>query len=214
VSMDRFIVKGEEAKASTQRHFDREHDQHRRKRADNNEQGEEKKETAAVVIARLAEGKVTELWEDVQKLQQPAHHISATCSQLSRFDGRYSLNNKGYVQVKTSTEKNLRDTNEKVQLHHLAIWHHPNPQYRATVQQKLREGKHKLEVSHLCNFKKCCNPAHMCLEPSAINKSRNFCVALVYTPTNQRFGTCEHEPRCVVTTASRTLHLAVDRELK
>jgi hypothetical protein len=183
--------------------------QPKRKQADDNEH---KEAGVAVVIARLPENKIAELWEHVKLNMCPAVRISATCYELAHLGGRYSLNNKGYVQIKTSTLQLARETNEKIQLHHLAIWHHPETEYRAVARQQLQDGKEKLEVSHLCNFKQCCNPEHMRLESSNRNKSRNYCVAFVQAPTNQWFRACEHQPPCVVTTTSHILALA-GREL-
>lgn len=174
------------------------------------------------VIARLSDSKIAELWAHLQTNLKDAPDISSTCKRLACYspDGfklsagiaasctRYSLNQKGYVQIKTSTATEKSNTNEKLQLHHLAIWHHPDENYRNHVREVLRNGKHKIEISHLCNFKQCCNPAHMYLESSASNKSRNYCIAFVHTLTGGWFPTCQHQPRCVYTTQSRIIELA------
>lgn len=175
------------------------------------------------VVTRLPASKIAELWEQVQQQKIAAPESSTTCMRLACFDGdgnklrmapvvaapfnRYTYNGKDYVQIKTKTStSDDRDSNERVQLQQLAIWHHPDITYREQVRHKLRpdarEGK-KLEVSHLCHYKLCCVPEHMSLEESAYNKSRNYCIVWVQAPDGQWYCICQHEPRCVTSKKSK-----------
>mgnify|MGYP002780471073 CR=1 FL=1 len=188
----------------------------------------ESKDSNDTVIARLPESKLSELWQHVLDHRITATNVSSSCWQLPCFPlgggvkrkdvaavdteeyNRYSLNQKMYVQIKTSTVKQPRPPNEKLQLHHLAIWFHPNEEYQTHARKMLKDGKGKLEVSHLCNFKFCCNPEHFRLESSDINKSRTSCVVYVRATNNRWYHTCTHQPLCIYTHQSKILELAGD----
>jgi hypothetical protein len=55
---------------------------------------------------------------------------------------------------------------------------------------------YKYELSHRCNNKQCANPHHYFPEPSAVNKSRNFCEVLVKV-NGKKLWCCRHKPRCI-----------------
>lgn len=123
--MERYypVVKPAKAKAELLQN-----DELKRKRADNEQGGGERKDGDSSGDCETSGGQGEgALGRHSIAPTTCTPHLGNLFETLSRLDGRYSLNIKGYVQVKTSTKKSLRDTNEKVQLHHLAIWHHPDP---------------------------------------------------------------------------------------
>jgi len=178
------------------------------------------------VIARLSDTTRASLHENVILNTTPALEISSSCKRLSCFnsDGtvtaskkennctRYSLNKKGYVQIKT-TYGSKEKTNEKVQLQALLIWFHPEKDYQQFVREYLMNpllSNDKLEISHLCGFKLCANAAHMCLEKSSINKSRIYCPVWT-TIAGSWYFTCQHQPPCIYTTCSNVTRLTGEK---
>jgi hypothetical protein len=120
------------------------------------------------------------------------HAASLQCRQIDISQStRLSLNLKGYVQIKTCSPGS---PNEKVQLHQLLIWEHPNLDHRAFVRHNIANTR--LEASHLCHNKKCTNPWHLWLEPSEVNKSRRYCEVSIVV-SKRRLMVCRHEPHCI-----------------
>jgi hypothetical protein len=125
-------------------------------------------------------------------------------SNVRRADGStispFSLNNKGYVQIKVHYgSKITAEQNMKVQLQQLVAWNDSvNEARRSRLRSEL--GTSGLEISHLCHNKNCANPDHLYLEDSLVNKSRNWCaVYVVYD--GKWLPVCKHEPKCVLTPA-------------
>jgi hypothetical protein len=158
-----------------------------------------------------------------KRRQFQAPEVSSTCGRLRCFDAsgtsissvakkqvdctRYSTNQKGYVQIKTSYGS-AENTNEKVQLQQLLLWFHPDEQHRAFARNSLMAAPpgEKLEAAHLCNFKLCTNPVHIWLEPGSTNKSRNYCP--VWTTIDDKwYFTCDHQPQCIYTSRSKVVRL-------
>ena len=104
---------------------------------------------------------------------------------------RLSCNSKGYVQVKTCSPLK---PNEKVQLHQLLIWCHPDIDHQGFVRSNISNTK--LEVSHLCHSKTCANPRHLWLEASGINKSRRYCEVWILVSSKKHL-ICRHRPQCI-----------------
>lgn len=106
---------------------------------------------------------------------------------------RLSLNQKGYVQIKTN---NPEKPNEKVQLHQLILWNHPDHQTRTLCRTLIVTSGN--EVSHLCHNPLCATAEHLWAEESEINKSRRWCeINVVHSRT--LLAVCRHSPKCIFT---------------
>lgn len=114
----------------------------------------------------------------------------------------FSENNKGYVQIKVFYGSSLKaEQNCKVQLQQIVAWTDPDETRRARLNELL--GEAGLEISHLCHNKRCSNPAHLYLEHSIVNKSRNWCPVFV-VHGDAWLPACRHEPRCILTPECKT----------
>ena len=110
------------------------------------------------------------------------------CQPLTMTNSVFSKNEKGYIQIRV-------EGNVKVQLHQLIAWMHPDMSTRTQFRQDILYTE--LEISHLCNNKRCANPDHLWAESSAVNKSRNYCEPVVYI-NSVPVPHCRHHPPCIV----------------
>jgi Zinc-binding loop region of homing endonuclease len=111
------------------------------------------------------------------------------CLLVSPINGRFSLNSKGYVQIKVAKlDNSLTTSNSKVQLHQIMAWNSSD----TTLQSCIRSTK--LEISHLCQFKNCANDKHLVAETSFQNKQRWTCPCIVYIARVEKLN-CVHGPR-------------------
>jgi len=114
----------------------------------------------------------------------------------------FSENNKGYVQIKVFYGSSLKaEQNCKAQLQQIVAWTDPDETRRTRLHELL--GEPGLELSHLCHNKRCSNPAHLYLEHSIVNKSRNWCPVFV-VHGDAWLPACRHEPRCILTPECKT----------
>lgn len=104
-----------------------------------------------------------------------------------------SLNQKGYVQIKTNSHGK---PNEKVQLHQLVLWNHSNPQTRELSRKLILTRGY--EVSHLCHNPLCTEAEHLWTEKSEVNKSRRYC-EVNFSFNGILFSVCRHTPKCIFT---------------
>lgn len=80
---------------------------------------------------------------------------------------------------------------------HVFVWEYQN-------KAKRPEGQ---DVSHLCQNRRCCNPAHLHLEQRAANKSRDHCIGIA-SPDPQgtvHYRLCSHQPACCTDALLRPL---------
>lgn len=92
----------------------------------------------------------------------------------------------GYPQV------HMKKGKPKALLHHVAL--------RAAG--RLADWTEGHDVSHLCGERMCCNPDHLCVEPSETNQQRKGCAGpnvRVVSPGGEVFSIslCSHFPRCM-----------------
>lgn len=121
------------------------------------------------------------------------------CALLKEMGGRFSVNEKGYVQIKVKTPYLKADNtnpNTKVQLHQLLAWNHPDETTRECFRAAIEA--QELEISHLCNNKLCTNSDHLFPEKSFNNKKRWGCPVVIFINGLQHLC-CKCEPRCVPT---------------
>ena len=72
---------------------------------------------------------------------------------------------------------------------HLFVWEYHNGAKQSD-----------LDISHLCQNKRCCRPSHLQAESRAVNKSRDHCIGFVALDCKSQERThyrlCKHEPIC------------------
>lgn len=164
------------------------------------------------IVASLSQSKQDELMRLVQQNMDSPLSMPNSCLLLQKIEGRFSQNRKGYIQISVRTPFSPYDstpTNQKIQLHQLIAWNHPNLEKRLDFQRAIVSNC-KLEVSHLCHTKSCCNPYHLAMESSSVNKSRNGCPIILYV-NGDEMPNCRHHPECIPTqkTEESALHITV-----
>ena len=161
---------------------------------------EEKGTHATRVVTCLTEAKLNELLGLVHACTTRDSSDDGGCVAIDvRQSTRLSRNQKGYVQIKVKTPGNPHDPtppNQKVQLHQLLAWTHPDAAARATLRAAICDAQ--LEISHLCEDKACTTPSHLCAEDSWTNKTRLTCEVVVYVGEIE-YCVCRHQPACVLT---------------
>jgi len=56
----------------------------------------------------------------------------------------------------------------------------------------------EMDISHLCQNKRCCRPSHLHVESRSMNKSRDHCIGIVSPAIDKQncYRLCQHEPIC------------------
>lgn len=147
------------------------------------------------MVATLSEEKNASLMQMIGQHQLQSNRDGCQRLQVESHTA-FSYNTKRYVQVKvrTSNREHWIPMNQKVQLHQLIAWNHPDPGQRATYREAIRRSR--LEVSHLCENKDCCNSDHLTMEASYKNKSRWECPVIIFI-NEVEHQCCKHEPKCI-----------------
>ena len=149
------------------------------------------------VVTKISNLKHAELMTLIDSSKNNFVNPYSECSDIL-IGKRFSLNQKGYVQIAVKTPGDVYDLtkpNTKIQLHQVIAWNASNVLTRGIFRQGI---KHGLEVSHLCKNKRCTNIKHLAIESSRYNKSRNSCPVIVFI-NYQEILCCKHLPRCIPT---------------